>query len=125
LRASRNLRMVARLDGILEDEIDSVPARDAFWHQVRKKLGKLRRLSQSDIWQIEIMVSARIAKPQPGRSRRMLQPKGTRTSRQIGKRFLAGLRPLKMEEAIRGGTEMATDDNKNVNGKSSANDPKA
>jgi hypothetical protein len=65
LRASRNLRMVARLDGILEDEIDSVPARDAFWHQVRKKLGKLRRLSQSDIWQIEVMVSARIAKPQP------------------------------------------------------------
>jgi hypothetical protein len=51
--------------------------------------------------------------------------KGTRTSRQIGKRFLAGLRPLKMEEAIRGGTEMATDDNKNVDGKSSANDPKA
>jgi hypothetical protein len=57
LRASRNLRMVARLDGILEDEIDSVPARDAFWHQVRKKLGKLRRLSQSDIL---VMVSARI-----------------------------------------------------------------
>jgi hypothetical protein len=32
---------------------------------VRRKLGKLRRLSQSDIWQIEMLISARIAKPVP------------------------------------------------------------
>jgi hypothetical protein len=57
------MRIVARLAGILEDEIDSVPARDGFWHQLLHKLGKLRRLSQSDIWQIENLISARIAKP--------------------------------------------------------------
>jgi hypothetical protein len=28
-------------------------------------LGKLRRLSQSDIWQIEILIAARIPKPMP------------------------------------------------------------
>ena len=52
-----------RLAAILEDETDSVHARDLFWHQARKKLGKLRRLGQSDIWQIEILISARIPKP--------------------------------------------------------------
>jgi hypothetical protein len=30
-----------------DDEIDSVHARDLFWHQARKKLGKLRRLSRA------------------------------------------------------------------------------
>jgi hypothetical protein len=35
-----------------------------FWHAARKKLGKLRRLSPRDIWQIEIMLAKRIPKPQ-------------------------------------------------------------
>ena len=65
LEGRPQLRIVGRLAGILEDEIDSVHARDLFWHQARKKLGKLRRLSQSDIWQIEALISARIAKPEP------------------------------------------------------------
>jgi hypothetical protein len=59
------LRIVGRLAGILEDEIDIATSRDQFWHDARRKLGKLRRLSQSDIWQIEALISARIAKPEP------------------------------------------------------------
>jgi hypothetical protein len=59
------MRVVARLAGILEDEINNPASRDAFWHDARRKLGKLRRLSQRDIWQIEILIGARIAKPVP------------------------------------------------------------
>jgi hypothetical protein len=59
------LRIVGRLAGILEDEIDDPASRDQFWHDARYKLGKLRRLLSSDIWQIEILISARIAKPEP------------------------------------------------------------
>ena len=44
------LRIVGRLAGILEDEIDIAASRDQFWHDARRKLGKLRRLSRSDIW---------------------------------------------------------------------------
>jgi hypothetical protein len=57
------LRIVARLAGILEDKVDNPASRDQFWHDARRKLGKLRRLSRSDIWQIEALISARIAKP--------------------------------------------------------------
>jgi hypothetical protein len=32
---------------------------------VRRRLGKRRQLTQSDIWQIEILIAARIAKPMP------------------------------------------------------------
>jgi hypothetical protein len=35
---------------------------------------KLRRLSQRDVWQIEIMISARIPKPMPLRHRRRSPP---------------------------------------------------
>ena len=47
------LRIIARLARILENELDNPVSRDKFWCDARRKLGKLRRLSQSDIWQIE------------------------------------------------------------------------
>jgi hypothetical protein len=59
------MRIVARLAGILEDEIEDPASRDTFWHDARRKLGKLRRLSQRDIWAIESLIDARIPKPQP------------------------------------------------------------
>ena len=65
LEGRPQLRIVARLASILEDEIDNPASRDMFWHHARRKLGKLQRLSQSDIWQIEALISARIAKPEP------------------------------------------------------------
>ena len=65
LEGRPQLRIVARLAGILEDEIDNPASRDTFWHDARRKLGKLRRLSKTDIWQIEILIATRIAKPQP------------------------------------------------------------
>jgi hypothetical protein len=65
LEGRPQLRIVARLAGILEDEIDSPASSDQFWHDARRKLGKLRRLSQRDIWQIETLLSKRIPKPTP------------------------------------------------------------
>jgi len=65
LEGRPQLRIVARLASILEDEIDRAPARDEFWRQARRKLGKLRRLSPCDISQGETLISARIAKPAP------------------------------------------------------------
>jgi hypothetical protein len=54
-----------RLAGILEDEIDNPASRDTFWHDARRKLGKLRRLDQRDIWSIEIMLTKRIPRATP------------------------------------------------------------
>ena len=56
------LRIVGRLARILEDELDDVAARDQFWRDARHKLGKLRRLDQRDIGQIETMLAKRIPK---------------------------------------------------------------
>jgi hypothetical protein len=74
LEGRPQLRIVSRLAGILEDEIDSPANRDQFWHDARRKLGKLRRLSQRDIWQIEIMLAKRIPKPALNPEPRASQP---------------------------------------------------
>jgi hypothetical protein len=58
-------RIVGRLAGIVEDEIENPAHRDKFWHDAMRKLGKLRRLTVADIWKIEIMLAKRIAKPMP------------------------------------------------------------
>ena len=63
LEGRPQLRIVGRLAGILEDEIDNPASRDQFWHDARRKLGKLRRLDQRDIWAIESLIGARIARP--------------------------------------------------------------
>ena len=65
LEGRPQLRIVARLAGILEDEIDNPASRDLFWHDARRKLGKLRRLTQRDVWAIEIMLAKRIPKAEP------------------------------------------------------------
>ena len=65
LEGRPQLRIVGRLAGLLEDELDNPASRDQFWNDARRKLGKLRRLSKTDIWQIEILIATRIAKPQP------------------------------------------------------------
>ena len=65
LEGRPQLSIVARLAGILEDEIDNPASRDTFWHDAQRKLGKLRRLNQRDIWRIEILIAKRIPSPQP------------------------------------------------------------
>jgi hypothetical protein len=57
--------IVARLAAIDEDRTDEAAARDLFWRDARRKLGKLRRLSPRDIWQIEILLAQRIPKGAP------------------------------------------------------------
>ena len=42
------IRVVARLASIVEDEIESVHGRDEFWRSAGRKLGKLRRLDGRD-----------------------------------------------------------------------------
>ena len=59
------LRFIARLAKILEDELDNPASRDQFWHDARRKLGKLRRLTQRDILAIETMLAKRIPKLEP------------------------------------------------------------
>jgi hypothetical protein len=54
------LRIIARLAKILEDELDDVAARDQFWRDARRKLGKLRRLQPRDIAEIEHLLAKRI-----------------------------------------------------------------
>jgi hypothetical protein len=58
------LEIVARLAAIDEDRTDEAAARDLFWRDARRNLGKLRRLSPRDIWQVEITLAKRIPKPQ-------------------------------------------------------------
>src|ERR1700751_1231376 len=65
LEGRPQLRIVTRLAGILEDEINSRPSCDQFWHDARCKLGKLRRLSQRDVWAVELLIAKRIKPPQP------------------------------------------------------------
>jgi hypothetical protein len=45
------------LPAIDENRIDEAAARDLFWRDARRKLGKLRRLSPRDIWQVEILLA--------------------------------------------------------------------
>ena len=59
------LRIIARLAGILEHELDSAHARDQFWRDAARKLGKLRRLDQRDIGQIEALLAKRIPRAEP------------------------------------------------------------
>jgi len=59
------LEIVARLAAIDENRIDEAAARDLFWRDARRTLGKLRRLSPRDIWQVEILLAERVPKPKP------------------------------------------------------------
>jgi hypothetical protein len=63
LDGSPQLEIVTWLAAIDEDRTDEAAARDLFWRDARRKLGKLRRLSPRDIWQVEIMLAMRIPKP--------------------------------------------------------------
>jgi hypothetical protein len=59
------LRIIARLARILEEELENPASRDQFWRDASRKLGKLRRLDQRDIGQIETMLAKRIPRAVP------------------------------------------------------------
>jgi hypothetical protein len=69
LVASRpRLQLVCRLASIDENEASAagaVEARDRFWHDVRRRLGRLSRLSSRDIDEIEAAISWRVPRPSP------------------------------------------------------------
>jgi hypothetical protein len=56
------LRIIARLARYAEDRQTDVAEIENFWSTASRKLGKLRRLSQRDRWQIETMLAQRIPK---------------------------------------------------------------
>src|SRR6516162_11817043 len=56
-------KIVARLAAIDEDCTDEPAARDLFWANAARKLGKLRRLSGTDILGIERELAKRIPIP--------------------------------------------------------------
>ena len=57
-------RIVCRIARAFEEQIDEVSERDRFWHAARHRLGRLRRLSPRDVWQIEREIAKRVPKPQ-------------------------------------------------------------
>jgi hypothetical protein len=59
------LKIVCRIARVFEDRIDETSERDRFWHAARHRLGRLRRLSPRDVWQIEGEIAKRVPKPQP------------------------------------------------------------
>jgi hypothetical protein len=65
LEGKPTLRIVCRIARVVEDRIDETSERDRFWHVARHRLGRLRRLSPRDVWQIEGEIAKRVPKPQP------------------------------------------------------------
>jgi hypothetical protein len=59
------IKVVCRLAVIAEDRLDDVGARDAFWHAVRARLGRLHRLSPRDRDLVEAELQKRVPKPAP------------------------------------------------------------
>jgi hypothetical protein len=59
------MRIVARIAAINEDRTEEIGEQDYFWHQARRRLGKMRRLEQRDIGEIETLLAKRIPKPIP------------------------------------------------------------
>jgi hypothetical protein len=65
LEGKPTLRIVCRIARVFEDQIDDPAERDRFWHAASHRLGRLRRLSARDVWQIEGEIAKRVSKPQP------------------------------------------------------------
>ena len=65
LEGKPTLRIVCRIARVFEDRINEASERDLFWHAARQRLGRLRRLSARDVWQIESEIAKRVPKPQP------------------------------------------------------------
>ena len=57
------LRIIARLARILEEELENPASCNQFWRDASRKLGKLRRLDQRDIGQIESLLAKKMPKP--------------------------------------------------------------
>jgi hypothetical protein len=56
-------RIVCRLGSISESFIDDAAAQGQFWQAVRRRLGRMRRLSLADIADLERQVAARVPRP--------------------------------------------------------------
>ncbi|WFU53018.1 hypothetical protein QA639_25435 [Bradyrhizobium pachyrhizi] len=58
-------RLVCTLASIGEDKLDDIGERDAFWHAVRKRLGRLHRLTGRDRDEVEQQIAWRVPRPLP------------------------------------------------------------
>jgi len=59
------LKVAARIAAIHEDRTDDPAARELFWADATRKLGRMHRLNGDDIVQIEALIAKKVAKPKP------------------------------------------------------------
>jgi hypothetical protein len=62
------MQTICRLPSIPEEHANPdgvVEVRDAFWHNARTRLGRLYRLTDRDLDEIEALLAQRVPKPQP------------------------------------------------------------
>ena len=59
------LQLVCRLACIDEDRTEKVDCREKFWADARARLGRLYRLTDRDLDEIEELLARRVAKPTP------------------------------------------------------------
>jgi hypothetical protein len=57
------MQIVAKLASINEDRTDALDARERFWHDASSRLGRMTRLTDRDLDEIEALIAARIPKP--------------------------------------------------------------
>jgi hypothetical protein len=68
------LQLVCRLACIDEDKTDEIASCEKFWADARARLGRLYRLTDRDLDEIEALLAARIAKPAPANAAPTVRP---------------------------------------------------
>jgi hypothetical protein len=58
-----HLKIVFRVASVIEDRQNDPAERDRFWSSARARLGKVHRLSQGDLDEIESALANKVAKP--------------------------------------------------------------
>ena len=60
-----HLKIVCRIASVIEERQNDPAERDRFWSSARARLGKVHRLSQGDLDQIESALANKVPKPVP------------------------------------------------------------
>ncbi len=60
-----HLKIVCRVASVIEDRQNDPAERDRFWSFARARLGKIHRLSQGDLDEIESALANKVPKPVP------------------------------------------------------------
>jgi hypothetical protein len=69
-----SLQLVCRLACIDEDRTGEIAAQEKFWYDARARLGRLSRLSDRDLDEIEALLAKRIPRPAPANATPTARP---------------------------------------------------